>query len=249
MSLHETQACKRALFFIFLNQDTGLQKPIHKSPSPAFTLQSKLDEIAYLHWKMERYSWCFENVQWYFLGTQISSVSNTLMFPPKTNRLTLSPFSCSSDVSQDAACFLWADTQGLTILGDQLCRINTTLLNKVVITDILYYIPFRPWRDGEHQLHMTHTFLTLLLRFCGKETPPQGESPEVSGGNDEDSRLTWCPMKHTPILAAWIRSFAPVIAKAQCHRKLGCKFVSNCNIFFFNWSEPRSMQQLFRAVC
>lgn len=75
--------------------------------------------------------------------------------------------------SQDAACFLWADTQGLTILGDQLCRIITTLLIKVVTPDILYYIAFWPWRDEEHQRTWPTLFPLSYSGFVGKEHSPK----------------------------------------------------------------------------
>lgn len=57
-----------------------------------------------------------------------------------------------------------------TILEDQLCEIITILPIKVIVPDILYYIPLWSWLHWEHHLHMTHTFLTLLLSFCVKET-------------------------------------------------------------------------------
>lgn len=50
------------------------------------------------------------NRQSSFLGSQIFSDSNALMSPSKTNKLMLSAFSCSSAVSQNAACFLQGDT-------------------------------------------------------------------------------------------------------------------------------------------
>lgn len=60
-----------------------------------------------------------------------------------------------------------------TILEDQLCVIITILPIKVMVPDTLYYIPLQSQLHWEHHLHVTHTFLILLLRFCVKEVSPR----------------------------------------------------------------------------
>lgn len=73
------------------------------------------------------------------------------------------------------------------------------------------------------------------------------ESIKVTDGN-KDNRPRWCATTYRTDSTAHTQPFAPAIDEGSCHRKPCYDFVSKCNVFFFNWSKPRSTQQPFRAV-
>lgn len=111
-TLHETHANKRSSIFSI---KTLLYK--NYSRNPAFPPLPPPPQLYRESWTNllictagRRAGVDMFNRQSSFLGSQISSDSNALMSPSKTNKLMLSAFSCSSAVSQNAACFLQGDT-------------------------------------------------------------------------------------------------------------------------------------------
>lgn len=103
---------------------------------------------------------------------------------------------------------------------------NYILPIKVMVPDILYYIPTMATL-GTSPAQDPHFSYSPTQGLC------EGNNPKDSSVNDEESRLRWRATEHTPVSTTQTWCFPPLIAKAPCHRNWSHEFVSYCNIFFF----------------